>query len=102
MKIPIKNLRPCDNCGEPIAPVFYVVRVQQAVINYNSLRSHMGLALMFNGNNALADVFNPGSDQGAETLDDDKEYFVCQGCVIENELLRKLVFQDEESDQPTD
>lgn len=59
------ELRPCDNCGGSIAPVFYRVSVQQIGLKLNEIKRHMGLAQFFGDGNvgfALANIMGTDPD----------------------------------------
>lgn len=59
----VEDLRPCDGCGGPLLAagvgVFYQVRVSPVMPKPDAVRAHVGLAVMFGGNEALAGVFSP-------------------------------------------
>lgn len=80
----LSNLRPCDNCGGKIAPLFYVVRTSIAVINPDAANETLGLTQMFRGSLSLAEAFSSkpdavkiGGDENKELM---SEIFLCQNC----------------------
>jgi hypothetical protein len=81
------SLRPCDSCGGPIAPVFFVVRVSQALINEPVVNRFIGMAHFFGGNVGISSVFDPGDDAFVIMGDKNKELmnevFICNRCMFE-------------------
>jgi len=55
------ELRGCDGCGEPIAPVFYRVSVEQHIVDHGKAQQHLrtrgGFSMIFHGATGIADVF---------------------------------------------
>lgn len=74
-----ERLRPCDECGGPLGPCFVVRTEQLAVIDPERAQQHMGLAMMFGGNEHLANVMGSGAvfKLNEESIDDQ---FLCQRC----------------------
>lgn len=81
----LSEIRPCDNCGKPIAPVFYVLRISQAFFT-PATNQMLGLNHMFHGALALAEAMAPESDVIKIFGDEDKslmtEILLCQECVL--------------------
>lgn len=83
----VSELRPCDHCGGPIAPAFYVVRFSQALIRAQAVNEFMGMHQFFGGRAgpALVENFAPASSDAALVfMDKDKQFqtelFLCQDC----------------------
>jgi hypothetical protein len=75
----VEELRPCDGCGKSINPVFFRVRVEQHVIDQRAVQQHVGLATMFGGSGALANVFDSyGNDATKEMAS--KTVLLCSSC----------------------
>ena len=91
----LSQVRPCDNCGKPIAPIFYVIRTSIAVFNANATNEMLGLARMFHGSLALAETL--GSQPEAVTVGSDQDHhlqdeiFLCQDCYVSNVNIAVLV-----------
>ena len=58
----ISELKPCENCGGKIAPVFYRVTVEQIAVDGNAVARMLGLSAMLNGSLGVAEVFAPIDD----------------------------------------
>lgn len=82
----LSQLRPCDQCGGQIAPMFYVVRVSMAVITQGANQT-LGLAQYFGGNLALAETLSPEPSpvmlMGEEDQELWTELLICQNCYTE-------------------
>lgn len=85
----VSELRPCDNCGGPIAPAFYRVKVTQALINADAVNEFLGMHLFFGGraSAALVENFAPKSNDAALIFGDkdpqlETTLLLCQGCAI--------------------
>lgn len=86
--IDFRQLRPCDHCKNPLTGKpghgetrhldFYRVRVAQAIVNVRAVQSFAGLAMMFAGNEALADVFAP--ERHAAKLLPERDWLLCFDC----------------------
>lgn len=56
----LSELKPCENCGGPVAPVFYRVTVEQVMIGPEAANRVLGLNMMFGGDAlGLAETFAP-------------------------------------------
>lgn len=83
----LSELRPCDECGKQIAPIFYIVRASIAVIDAKATNQTLGLMQYFGGGSAglaLAEVMGGSSDVVKIGGDEDErlwtEIFLCQKC----------------------
>jgi len=102
----LSELRPCDNCGGPIVPIFYVVRSSIAVFNADATNQNLGLMKMFRGSLALAETMSSQPEIVKIGGDEDKqlwvEIYLCQNCYIGDVnlalLAEKIGKQDEESE----
>ena len=107
----VRELRPCDGCGGPLAPVFSVVTLEPHVVDTRAVRSLVGLAEVLGG------VERPGALAVAEALAPDdqvtktdaklaEEYFACTRCGVEHlghflELARERRARSREPGAPT-
>lgn len=85
----LSELRPCDNCGQKIAPLFYVARVSQAMV-MPAANQVLGMTQYFNGNLALAEMFAP-EDEVVKVFGEEKkelmdELLLCSDCACEKYL----------------
>ena len=84
------RIRNCEKCGGTIGPTFYIVKVAQALVDYNAVQRHTGLTMMMGGSGALADVFSP--DRTMEKIvhgeDANKwpEMVLCQECFMADDI----------------
>lgn len=102
----LSQLRPCDNCGGPIAPIFYVVRTSIAVFNANATNENLGLMQMFQGSLVLAETMSSQPDAVKIGGEEDKklwtEIYLCQHCYIDNVNLAVLGEKVEKHDEGRD
>jgi hypothetical protein len=86
----LSELKPCAVCEGKIAPLWYVVRFSMAMISPRAANGVMGLAQIFGGNLALAEVMAPEPDcvkvMGDEEPELMTEINICQSCVLEKSL----------------
>lgn len=104
----LSALRPCDNCGGPIAPTFYVVRYSIAVINPTKTNQILGMTQFFQGSLALGELFAEDG-QAVNVAMDDREYkdlmteiFLCNKCHLNDinlALLADKVAEKSELDE---
>lgn len=86
----LSDIRPCDQCGGKIAPMFYVVKSSIAMFNRNAVNEQLGLVQMFGGGGAgiaLAEVMGAhGNDVVMIAGDEDEqlwfEFYLCQDCFM--------------------
>lgn len=78
----LSEIRPCDACGGPIAPIFRVLEIKIAVINVQQTREVLGLAEYFHGSLALAEAMAPRPDPISilEEPDATVQLFICTKC----------------------
>jgi hypothetical protein len=95
-----KLIRQCEKCGGPIGPDFYVIKMSQAIVDYNAVSRLQGLSQYF-GNYEIAKAFSP--DKTLAVLVDGadankwKEMVICQGCMVHSSILA-LLFEKGGSD----
>ncbi len=87
----LSELRPCDNCGGQIAPMFYLVRISHAMIDAKVANEVLGLTQMFQGHLHLAEVMGARPDDAVMILgekDPDMwtELILCQNCSLLSNL----------------
>jgi len=82
----LSEIRPCDNCGGAIVPIFYVVRTSIAVFNADATNEMLGLSRMFCGSLALAETMGSQPEAvkigGEENKELWVEVFLCQDCYV--------------------
>lgn len=90
----LSEVRPCDNCGGPIVPIFYVVRTSIAVFNPDTVNQNLGLMRMFRGSLALAETFSSDVEAVKIGGDEDKrlwaDIILCQNCYVGDVILALL------------
>lgn len=92
----LSEIRPCDNCGGPITPHFYVVRMSIALFNPKATNQVLGMAQYFGGHLALAELFSPHEDVVTVAMDEKEhkvlqtELFLCQDCYLRPVNLAEL------------
>lgn len=102
----LSELRPCDNCGGPLAPpnVFYVVRMSLALILPGAVNTVLGMTQMFNGNLQLAEVMAPEADAAIIAGDEEpelmSEFILCQKCFTVGKV-DLAVMQEKQNDRNT-
>lgn len=84
--IKTSDLRPCDVCSGPIAPVFYrlTVSFRQMGIDPTAVNQVLGTAQIFGGNLQLGSMMSPDSDAAIELpgYNIDRDLFICQDCIM--------------------
>jgi hypothetical protein len=82
----LSELKPCAVCQGKIAPVWYVVRFTQAMINPLAANQVLGLRQIFGGSMALAEAMAPEPDCVLVFGDENPELMyevnVCQDCFL--------------------
>lgn len=82
----LSELRPCDNCGEPIGQIFYEVRTSIVMVNARTANQMLGLTQMLGGSLALAEAMGAEPDCVVVGGEFDPELFthllMCQDCFI--------------------
>lgn len=91
--IDIKELKPCI-CGAEIAPVFYIVDIGQAIIDYESVQKYMGTAMILGEARGLTDIFAP-STSGAKKLPS-KRVILCQECFMKKKFRLSFLWEDDD------
>ena len=82
----LSDLRPCDGCGGKIAPLFYVVRTEMAVVNTVDANQVLGLRQIFQGSLGLAEAMAPAEPVKLGGPELTTELFFCQECYLEKPL----------------
>ena len=96
----LSELRPCDNCGGQISPVFNLVTCDIGAVNPVEARTNLGLTQMFGGALGLAEVMSPTPDcvklasDKPETAPLRRRLFLCMECwckpICLGEVLEKV------------
>jgi hypothetical protein len=85
------RIKPCESCGGKLGPIFYVVKVAQAVVNVGAVNRHVGMTQHFQGHAALAAVFSPDEtlEEIAEGPDANRwpEATICADCFLGDKIL---------------
>jgi hypothetical protein len=89
----LRTLTTCAVCGKKLGqciagklPMFYVVKVQQYILDNDALQRQQGLAMMMGGNGLLASVMGPDEDMAKATGEEEKK-MVCTTCMAKTLLL---------------
>ena len=86
----LSELKPCAVCKGKIAPIWYVVRISQAMLKPQATNQVMGLMQMFGGNLAVAEAMAPDTDcvmvMGDEEPSLMTEINICQNCFLHGSL----------------
>lgn len=103
----LSEIRPCDKCGGPIAPIFQVVRMSIAVFDPAAVNQTLGIHRMFGGKALrLAEAMSPQPE--CVTVGSDKEpeletlLLLCQSCYCDDINLAVLAEKvtDQHSGEP--
>jgi hypothetical protein len=92
----LSEIRMCDNCDGPVSQMFYVARFSIALIKPDAGNQVLGLARMFRGSMALAEVMAPEPDCITVAMDDKEhqglttELLLCTNCYCGNVNLALL------------
>lgn len=90
----LSEIRPCDNCGGQIVPIFYVVRTSIAVFNADATNQNLGLMRMLRDSLPLAEAFSSEPDAIKIGGEEDKQLWVdiilCQDCYVSDVNLALL------------
>ncbi len=82
--IKTRDLRPCDQCGSPIAPMFYRIELhlQTMFLDSSAINEVLG-ATQILGSLALGELMSPNRDAAIELPDASitQELFICQECI---------------------
>lgn len=93
----LSELRPCDHCGGPVIPIFYVVKASIAVFNANATNENLGLMRMLGGSLSLAEVMSSEPEAVKIGGEEDKqlwtEIILCQNCYCSDMNLAVLAEQ---------
>jgi len=86
LKMKLSDVRPCDNCGGPIAPIFYAISITHALFDQSKTNMVLGLNNMFGGAALpLAEAMS-GAEPVVKLSEKDKEMeteiFLCSNCCI--------------------
>ena len=77
----LSELRPCDRCGKPIAPIFYRVVVEQHLVNPEAANEVLGLRQMV-GSLRLAETMASRPDATTALAPLTETLLLCQSCGI--------------------
>ena len=102
--IDFRDLRMCDGCGHPLTGKpggirhvgFYRVRLEHAIINVGAVQQFAGLAMMFGGDERMADVFAP-ERHAAKILGTPNTFLLCFDCMMKPANL--LVLAEAQNDK---
>lgn len=101
----LSELKSCAVCNGKIAPLWYVVRVSQAMLNPRAANQTLGLMQMFGGNLALAEIMSPEPDcvlvMGDKEPSLMTEINICQNCFLMKPLHMGLLMESSREPEPT-
>ena len=93
----LSEMRPCAKCHGKVAPIWYVLRVSQAMINPRAGNQVLGMMQMLGGNLALAETIAPEPDCVLVMGDKEPalmtELNLCQGCFMEGGIDLALLME---------
>ena len=82
----LSELKPCAQCGGKITPIWYVIRVSQAMIKPGAGNQVLGLMQILGGSLALAETMAPEADcvlvMGDQEPSLMTELHICQECFL--------------------
>ena len=86
--IAARDIRPCDFCGGPIVPFFYVIDIRMAAFDAQNVNQLLGMNQFFGSkpeSMKLAEIFTPGSSQLAAICDEPEmrqRVYACNECYL--------------------
>jgi len=103
--VKLSELKPCAQCGGKITPIWYVVRISQAMIKPQSGNQVLGLMQILGGSLALAETMAPEADCVLVMGDQEPslltELHICQDCILMgHQNLALLMESASQSEQP--
>ena len=88
--IKLSEIRSCDACGGPIAPVFSYVQIRMGVFNSKNSNQVLGMMQMWGKQSMqalkVAEALAPGADEAVEVVDEadaTTTLFICSKCILE-------------------
>ena len=98
----LREIAKCALCHQPFGheglPLFWRVKIERYGVDLAAVQRQTGLAMMFNGNGAIAAVMGPDEDM-AKRIGDSTEFTVCEKCALSQEYsiagLDELATSDE-------
>jgi hypothetical protein len=80
------ELRACDLCGRGLmhtgVPLFYRLTFERMAVDMKAVRERVGLAMLFNGSAALAEVFAPSAEVAQRLGTEADVLLVCDACAL--------------------
>ena len=99
----LSELKPCAACHGKLAPIWYVMRISQAMLNPRAANQTLGLAQMFGGNLALAEVMSPQPDCVLVMGDVEPELMteiaICQECFMMGKVELPILVEQANSER---
>lgn len=93
----LSELRPCDNCGNKLAPAPYRLHLTQGLFNAVSVNTNLGMMYMLGDSLTLAEVMSPNSEVleffGDKNKDLEDEILLCQDCVMTKDISLALLIE---------
>ena len=81
----MRELGACLLCGKRLAetgsPVFWMLSAGRFILDASAVQRHVGLGMIFNGNERLAEVMGTDEDLAKEVHD--TSAMVCDSCLLE-------------------
>lgn len=76
----LSELKPCEDCGGKIAPIFAVVKARRLLIDHDAANRVLALSQMFGRNLLLAETMGDVNEVTVQL--DDREIVLCQDCFL--------------------
>ena len=86
----LSELRPCDFCGGPLIPQFYILQYKQAIFTPQTQQMLSATQIM-GGSLVIAEALFPRADEAVLIIEDapgidSLEIIVCRKCFMEREI----------------
>lgn len=78
----LSELRPCDQCGGKVTPIFYRVVVEQHLLDAGAVNEVLGLRQMFSGSLRMAEAMASRPDATKVLTPATETLLLCQDCGI--------------------
>ena len=76
----LSELKPCENCGKSIYPIFYRVTVEQIMVDARAANRVLALDKFFGGALGVAEVFAP--DDSVTIPFQENSVILCNDCAM--------------------
>jgi len=87
----LSDIRPCDNCGGKLVPIFYFSKISLAVFSPKAVNEVMGMTQFFGGGSAglrLAEMMGASAEEAIKIVGEEEhtlwtDIYLCQECIVE-------------------